>query len=113
MRPFQAPGILTEPPVSDPIPAKQIPADTATADPPELPPEIKKSLFSRPPVSGWKDPSLSVGTDFNLMDEVKKIICCPLIIMLISLKFTITEIGFHYHQMPRWTTPQKVWLVSR
>ena len=70
MRPFQAPGILIEPPVSEPIPAKQIPAETATAEPPELPPEMKKSLSPRPPVSGRKLPSLSVGRDGSLMIEL-------------------------------------------
>ncbi len=55
-RPFQAPGIRTDPPVSDPRAAKQVPDETETADPPELPPEMIQSPFPRPDVSALKLP---------------------------------------------------------
>jgi len=60
-RPFQAPGIRTDPPVSDPRAAKQIPEETETADPPELPPEMTQSWFSSPDVSAMKSPEFSDG----------------------------------------------------
>ena len=42
-KPLQDPGILKDPPVSDPNAAKQVPEETAIAEPPELPPAMQKS----------------------------------------------------------------------